>query len=553
MSWLTDLMRPSVRALASYSSARTEAEGFTPDVGIDANEFPWPPFGTAAAACKVNRYPDPQPAALLDKLSAIWNVPKQNILMGRGSDEGIDVLIRLLCRESVDQILICPPTYGMYKVAATIQGAEVLRVPLNADWQLDVPGILKACTPNTKLIFLPSPNAPMGHLMRRDDILALCKARSEQTLVVVDEAYVEFCGSPDGMLPQIAHVPNLVVLRTLSKAHALAGERIGAVIGNTELIQSLRKILAPYPLTQTSIRSALEALSSNGLVQNAERRRLIVSERERMTLALPKSPSITSVFPSVANFLLAQTTDAAQVMQRLRSFGILARDRSGEIPNAVRFSIGTPQENDLVLQALGVSDALPSTPTPRLFTSRRATKETSIDVTVNLDSPSFLKIESGIGFFDHMLEQIALHGDFGLHLTCEGDIHIDPHHSIEDCGLALGEAIKNALGDKRGIGRYGFTTALDESLAQVTLDLSGRPYAAFTGEFPTPMCGQMPCEMVPHFFQSFAVALGASIHIAVQGENSHHMVEAAFKAVGRALRQAFRREGSALPSTKGVL
>lgn len=554
MTELTDLMRPDLRELAAYRSARSEAEGFKPEIGIDANEFPWPPFGFAADKCALNRYPDPQPAALAKRLAALWQIKSENLLISRGSDEGIDTLIRLFCRANKDQIMICPPTYGMYQIAAKVQGAEVLRVPLTTEAQLDLNNILKACTPNTKLIFIPSPNAPMGHMMRREDILALCNARKEKSLIVVDEAYIEFSNTPEGMLPEILKTPNLVVLRTLSKAHALAGERIGVVIGVPELIQSLLKILAPYPLTQTSIRSALDTLSPNGLAQNLERRKILLKERDRMAKLLLQSPWIESVCPSVANFLLTKTKDASAVMAQLKRFGILARDRSGEIQDAVRFSIGTPKENNLVLQALGVEvpDDI-SMLTPRLFTAHRETKETLIDATVNLDAPNSLEIDTGLGFFDHMLEQIALHGGFGLTLRAKGDLHIDPHHTIEDCGLTLGEAIQKALGDKRGVGRYGFTTPLDEALAQIALDLSGRPCFVLNGTWPEGDLGEMPCEMGLHFFQSFAQSLGAAIHLTVSGDNAHHIVEASFKALGRALRQAIKREGHDLPSTKGTL
>ena len=554
MNWLAALMRPDLRALAAYRSARAEAEGFIPDIGIDANEFPWPPFGFASTYCKINRYSESQPTALLGRMAALLNISQEHILLGRGSNEGIDVLIRMFCCAGIDQILICPPTYGMYQVMATVQGAETLKVPLCADGNLDVAAILNACSAQTKLIFIPSPSAPMGKLMQREDIVSLCRARAEQSLIVIDEAYVEFTDCPEGMLPELSSLPNLVILRTLSKAHALAGERIGTVIAAPELIQNLLKILPPYPLTQSSIRAALDALSPNGLIQNAEHRRVLMAERERMARLLLQSPLIVSVFPSVANFLLTQTVDSSAVMGQLRRFGILARNRNSEIPNTVRFTIGTPEENNLVLQALGVAaEVLDSPSSLRLFSAHRGTKETTIDVTVNLDAPSFLQIDTGIGFFDHMLAQLASHGRFGLALTCKGDLHVDPHHSIEDCALALGEALSAALGDKRGAGRFGFTTPLDEALAQVTIDLSGRPSFVFTGSFPVATVGEMPSDMVPHFFQSLANALKASIHLAVQGENSHHMIEAAFKATGRALRQAFRREGQEIPSTKGVL
>lgn len=194
----------------------------------------------------------------------------------------------------------------------------------------------------------------------------------------------------------------------------------------------------------------------------------------------------------------------------------------------------------------------------RELTARRAhherrTKETQIEVAVDLDASEPIQVSTGIGFFDHMLEQIAKHGGFSLQLTCKGDLHIDEHHTVEDCALALGEALRRALGSKAGIARYGFLLPMDESQARVAIDLSGRAYFVFEGRFGREQVGQLPTELVPHFFRSLADALGAAIHVSVTGENTHHMIEACFKSVGRALRQAFRREGEDLPSTKGVL
>ena len=183
----------------------------------------------------------------------------------------------------------------------------------------------------------------------------------------------------------------------------------------------------------------------------------------------------------------------------------------------------------------------------------RKTRETSIRVAVDLDQPGPQRIVTGIGFFDHMLEQIAKHGGFALDLRCDGDLHVDEHHTVEDCALALGEALRRALGDKRGIQRYGFLLPMDEASAQVGIDLSGRAYAVFEGEFGRPEVGGLPSELVPHFFRSLADSLGAAIHVQVRGDNTHHMIEACFKGVGRALRQALRRESNDLPSTKGVL
>jgi imidazoleglycerol-phosphate dehydratase/histidinol-phosphatase len=192
------------------------------------------------------------------------------------------------------------------------------------------------------------------------------------------------------------------------------------------------------------------------------------------------------------------------------------------------------------------------------LTARRAevvrhTAETRIEVRVNLDAATPIAVATGLGFFDHMLAQFAKHGGFALELACQGDLHIDEHHTVEDCALALGEALRRALGSKAGIARYGFLLPMDEAEAQVAIDLSGRAFARFSGHFTREAVGDLPTELVPHFFGSLGESLGAALHVSVAGENTHHMIEACFKGVGRALRQAIRREGTDLPSTKGVL
>jgi len=190
---------------------------------------------------------------------------------------------------------------------------------------------------------------------------------------------------------------------------------------------------------------------------------------------------------------------------------------------------------------------------PRRAVVQRNTKETKIRVALDLDRVAEPHTATGLPFFDHMLEQIGKHGGFALDIRAEGDLHIDEHHTIEDTGLALGQALREALGDKRGIGRYGFTLPMDETLASAALDFSGRPYFVFEGEFRRERVGDMPTELVPHFFRSLCDASGLNLHLSVRGDNAHHKVEASFKALARALRQAIRREGTALPSTKGAL
>ncbi len=190
---------------------------------------------------------------------------------------------------------------------------------------------------------------------------------------------------------------------------------------------------------------------------------------------------------------------------------------------------------------------------PRTGSVTRTTRETAITVEVDLDGPGSCEVATGIGFFDHMLEQLSRHGGFGLRLRCEGDLEVDEHHTVEDCALALGAALRQALGDKHGVGRYGFVLPMDEARAQVALDLSGRPWLEFEGGFSREAVGGLPTELVPHFFRSFADALRATLHITLQGENAHHQIEAAFKGVARALRAACARTGQGVPSTKGVL
>ena len=203
---------------------------------------------------------------------------------------------------------------------------------------------------------------------------------------------------------------------------------------------------------------------------------------------------------------------------------------------------------------------------PRGANVQRITNETRIDVSVDLDTSAAPHIATSIGFFDHMLEQLGKHGGFSLHVTCSGDAHVDEHHIVEDCALAIGEALRRALGDKRGIGRYGsdieshssmrtfeIVLPMDETLARASIDLSGRAYFVFDGSFPRDRVGELPTELVAHFFRSLSDSLGANLHLSVRGDNTHHMVEACFKSVARALRQAIRREGTELPSTKGVL
>ena len=545
-NWPETIARRSVIDMSVYSARG----GATDALHLDANENPYAP-PPVVGADGYNRYPSQQPVKLVNRLADLYGVKPDQLMVGRGADEGIECLLRAFCEAGQDSILTCPPTFGYYRTCADIQGADVVEVPLSAAYEWNIAAIKKAAKPtNVKMVFLCSPNNPTGNSLARDAILDICGALPE-TLIVVDEAYIEF-SEQESLTDQLGDVQNLVILRTLSKAYALAGVRGGALLAHPDVIDLLLKVLPPYPIARPVETAILNALAPSAMAVHAQRLAEALSERERLAEGLAKSKFVTTVYPSDANFLLLDVNGADALFSRLRQFNVKIRDYRSTT-GRVRVSVGSPDENTIALQAFGVMERAERM--DRIGEMFRKTNETDISVRVNLDDVTQTKIETGIGFYDHMLEQIAKHGGMGLTLSCEGDLHIDAHHTVEDTALAFGSALKQALGDKAGIGRYGYVIPMDETQAQVAIDLSGRPAAVFKGEFPTDHVGDFPVEMCPHFFESLAQTLGAAIHIDVKGDNSHHMIEACFKGVGRALRPALGIVGNSneIPSTKGTL
>ena len=344
-----DLARPEIRAMQPYSSARMEASGGT--ILLNANESAWAPTGAAGRGC--NRYPDPQPAALVRALAGLYGVRDEQLLVGRGSDEAIDLLVRAFCRAGRDAIAIQPPTFGMYAVCARIQDAAIVEVPLAADFSVDADVLLAAVTPAVKLVFVCSPNNPTGQPVPRATIERLARELAGRALLVVDEAYVEF--ADDGSVAElIDRHDNLAVLRTLSKAWALAGARIGTLLAHAEVIALLRKIIPPYPLPLPCVQAALEALSPQGQAEAAAHIGTVRAERVRMAAALATLPGVRTVLPSQANFLAVRLDDAGAAYQRLLAAGIVVRDvrRYPNLGDALRITIGTPEENARVLDVL---------------------------------------------------------------------------------------------------------------------------------------------------------------------------------------------------------
>jgi len=344
------LLRPEILALAPYSSARKESSGGR--IWLDANENPLTP---SAGKPLLNRYPEPQPAELIAQLAAYYAVAENNILVTRGSDEGIDLLLRAFCRAGQDAILITPPTYGMYAVSAAIQNARVVTVPLLAEknFSLDPTAVLAAITPSVKLVFLCSPNNPTGALLARDEVVRLVQALLGKAIVVVDEAYLEFAGSPS-LTRELAGNPNLVILRTLSKAFGLAGIRCGVTIASPALIGVLQKIIAPYPVPTPVLQAALAAMTAEGLTAARRSGQSLIAERIRVAARLATLPCVRRLWPSDSNFILFEVTDSARVMSATRAVGVVLRDRSRDygLTNCVRMTIGTPEENNAALEVI---------------------------------------------------------------------------------------------------------------------------------------------------------------------------------------------------------
>ena len=359
MSSVLPLVRPDLRDFAGYKSARSEA--LLGEVWLNANESAW--ANPADGQGRSRRYPDPQPPALRARLAQLYGVAPEQLLVGRGSDEAIDLLVRALCVPGQDAIVVTPPVFGMYVVCARLQGARIIEVPLvdgDAGFVADLDAIREAALgQGAKLVFLCSPSNPAGSAIPLDGIKALAHALEGHALVVVDEAYGEFADGASATTLLGAHA-NVAVLRTLSKAHALAAARIGVVVGGAELVAVLQRCQAPYPVPTPCADLALEGLSDTALEQTRERVAVVRRERERLLYALARIPGVRRVYPSQGNYLLVRFDDPDGAFRALLAAGVVVRDQRAapQLDDALRITIGSPEQNDRVLSALK------SNPTP---------------------------------------------------------------------------------------------------------------------------------------------------------------------------------------------
>ena len=459
----------------------------------------------------LEKYPG-EASALQARMAQVYGVASDQVLAVRGLTHGLELVWRLAARDGRSvEAPDAEPYAGLGRIYRANDG-ERAAVVIRA---------------------LGSPEA-----------VAEMAERVAPALLVVDEGLVEFADAPSAAT-LIADYANLVVLRSLSLAYGLAGARVGAALAQAGTLARLAEVVELYALPEPLVRLAMQALDPSRMIETAERIAAVRRERERLVREIGRTMVVEQ---GVGPILMARPSDIEATLAELTKYGVAA-DRSGDrlrLPVSIKAEV-----NDRLLTALGLAPA--KTRPHRIGQAVRDTKETRIVCAVDLDATGPIKIETGVGFFDHMLEQVAAHGGFSLRLQCEGDLHTDPHHTIEDSAIALGQALKQALGERRGIARYGFVLTMDEAQANVAIDLSGRPYPLFEGTFATPFIGEYRTDLTAHVFRSLAEAMGAAVHISVTGDDDHHKTEAVYKGFGRALRQAIRVEGDAVPSTKGVL
>jgi histidinol-phosphate/aromatic aminotransferase/cobyric acid decarboxylase-like protein/imidazoleglycerol phosphate dehydratase HisB len=479
-------------------------------IRFDQNTSPQPlpssrPGTIAKALAGINNYPPGGYKELHRAIAAYNDVEPENVVIGLGADDLI-----LLCARAYagpgDQVAIEPGrTYPLYRLATLLAGAEV-----GADRPV--------------LTFTCRPNSPLGELAE------LPAARP----LVVDEAYFEYCG--ETALPLIDG-GEVIVLRTFSKAFALAGARVGYALASREVAAELNARQAPAPVTSLSAALAVAALASPPDM------RPLIEERERFASSL-RAIGLEPL-PSNANFLFVPVDDARGLAEQLLRQGLVVR----AYDDGIRITVRDRADDDVLVETLARLFERPSPVAEsagRGVRNVRATAETRIAVRLGLDGASRVSVQTGAGIYDHFLEQLAFHAGLDLIVEGTGDLETGEHHTVEDTALAFGEALDRALGDRRGIARYGDAVVpMDDALARAAVDLGGRPFAELSFETEP--------GMAQHFFGSLSQAGRLAIHIEATGRDPHHTAEAAYKAVGRALKTALRLESAGIPSTKGVL
>jgi histidinol-phosphate aminotransferase len=529
--------RPLAPGFAPYIWARSATEVAATNglrvaevLRFDANVPPLPgvpaiPLGESFAA--LNEYPEGTYRELREAAAAYAGVDAGEIVIGAGADDLIGLVARTFLgpgRIAAVQL----PTYPLYAIASAIEGAGLVDAPLDPEALADA-----------DVVWICNPANPTGALVEPGSIASLARTLPD-TIVAVDEAYFEYAGR--SIVPFVGGLPNLVALRSLSKAFGFAALRVGYAVAAREVATELDRRRAPAPVSTPAARIAAAALRDPVLDVESE-----VAERERMREALLAAGYACP--RSFANFVYVPVEDAPSLADRLDAEGLVVR----RYPDAIRITPRLPAENDRLLAALGAC-AAPAKARSALVV--RTTAETSLRISLSLDGRRRSRVHTGVGFLDHLLAQLAFHGGLDLVALAGGDVDVDEHHTVEDVMAALGVALREALGDREGLTRYGSATVpMDEARAAAAVDLVRRPHAEIRLAFGGDRVGGLALTLLPHALERFAIEAGCTVHVESAGADDHHVAEAAFKALGRALAEACApaAAGPGSGSTKGVL
>jgi imidazoleglycerol phosphate dehydratase HisB len=417
------------------------------------------------------------------------------------------------------------PTYPLYAIASGIEGATV------AEADLDPKALAGA-----DVVWICNPANPTGALLRPESIADLAR-KLPAAVLAVDEAYFEYAGAT--VVPLIAGAPNVIAIRSLSKAFGFAALRVGYAVAAPEIASELERRRSPAPISAPAARIAAAALREPRLDVESE-----IGERERMRDALARAGYDCP--QTCANFVYVRVPDGLALADRLEADGLVVR----RYVDAIRITVRLPAENDRILAALG---AAPEASQARSSLIVRTTAEAALRVSLDLDGRRRHRVRTGVGFLDHLLSQLAFHGGFDLEVAASGDLDVDEHHTVEDVMAALGFAVSRALGARQGLVRFGSATVpMDEARATAAVDLVRRPHAEVALAFRGDRVGGLPLTLLPHALKRFALEGAFTAHVESAGDDDHHVAEAAFKALGRALREACARDGAGVSSTKGA-
>ena len=476
-----------------------------------------PQVPLAESMARLQQYPDGTYRELREAAASYAELTPEHVVVGAGADDLILLLAQTFlgpgARAAVDG-----PTYALYRIATTLHGAAVVGSGESAD-----------------LHWICNPNNPTGTWAEPEEIVAFAAGRPDE-IVVVDEAYVEYGGR--SCASWVDEHENLVVLRTMSKAFGLAALRVGYALAHPATAALLTERRAPAPIAGPSAAIAAAALRSPRLgdVETT------IAERERMRTSLTAAGYDCP--PTATNFVYLRT--AEPLAERLEAQGMVVR----RFPGAIRVTARRPSENDLLLRALG---AEPGPAAGREATVLRTTTETALRVTLSLDGSGRTRIETGVGFLDHLLTLLSFHAGFDLELLAGGDLEVDEHHTVEDVHAALGSALAQALGVREGVARYGSAVVpMDEARATAAVDLVRRPHAEVALAFAGERVGALAVSLLRHALERFAIEAGCTVHVESAGADDHHVAEAAYKALGQALRQAVAPGAAGIRSTKGA-